>query len=53
MYFHVREFINEIAQGEPDPAAANALQEGLGEPFGERRTMISPDRQEELSREHV
>ena len=30
MYFHVQRFINEIEQDEPDPAAANALQEGLG-----------------------
>jgi len=40
MYFHVQEFINEIAQDEPDPAAANALQEGLGGQFGEMRTMM-------------
>ncbi|WP_350353270.1 manganese catalase family protein [Microbacterium sp. A8/3-1] len=40
MYFHVQEFINEIAQDVPDPAAANALQEGLGGQFGEMRTMM-------------
>jgi hypothetical protein len=40
MYFHVQDFINEIAQDEPDPAAANALQEGLGGQFGEMRTMM-------------
>lgn len=26
---HVQQLINEIVPGEPDPAAANALQEGL------------------------
>ena len=40
MYFHVQELINEIATDEPDPAAANALQEGLGGQFGEMRTMM-------------
>jgi len=25
MYFHAQTWINEIADGEPDPAAANAL----------------------------
>ncbi|WP_159500313.1 manganese catalase family protein [Microbacterium sp. 18062] len=40
MYFHLQEFINEIAQDEPDPAAAGALQEGLGGQFGEMRTMM-------------
>lgn len=40
MYFHLQEFINEIAQDEPDPAAANALQEGPGGQFGEMRTMM-------------
>ena len=29
MYFHAQTWINDIADGEPDPAAANALQEGL------------------------
>lgn len=40
MYFHVQKLINEIAPGDPDPAAANALQEGLGGQFGEMRTMM-------------
>lgn len=40
MYFHTQLLINEIAQDEPDPAAANALQEGLGGQFGEMRTMM-------------
>lgn len=40
MYFHLQRFINEIVEDEPDPAAANALQEGLGGQFGEMRTMM-------------
>jgi len=40
MYLHVEELINEIVVDEPDPAAANALQEGLGGQFGEMRTMM-------------
>ncbi|WP_431279373.1 manganese catalase family protein [Leifsonia poae] len=40
MFFHVQHLINEIEQDEPDPAAANALQEGLGGQFGEMRTMM-------------
>ena len=40
MYFHIQQLINEIGQDEPDPAAANALQEGLGGQFGEMRTMM-------------
>ncbi len=40
MYFHLQEFINEIEEDEPDPGAANALQEGLGGQFGEMRTMM-------------
>ena len=40
MYFHLQQFINEIAEDEPDPDAANALQEGLGGQFGEMRTMM-------------
>jgi Mn-containing catalase len=40
MYFHVQQLINDIAQDEPDPGAANALQEGLGGQFGEMRTMM-------------
>ena len=30
MYLHTQQLINEIVVDEPDPAAANALQEGLG-----------------------
>nr|WP_240895636.1 manganese catalase family protein [Kineococcus siccus] len=37
---HVQKLIHEIAADEPDPAAANALQEGLGGQFGEMRTMM-------------
>jgi len=37
---HVQQLINEIVPDEPDPAAANALQEGLGGQFGEMRTMM-------------
>jgi Mn-containing catalase len=40
MYFHLQRLINEIEQDEPDPTAANALQEGLGGQFGEMRTMM-------------
>ena len=40
MFFHVQQLINEIVPDEPDPAAANALQEGLGGQFGEMRTMM-------------
>ncbi|MET0974043.1 MAG: manganese catalase family protein [Leifsonia sp.] len=40
MYFHAQRYINEIAADEPDPAAANALQEWLGGQFGEMRTMM-------------
>jgi Mn-containing catalase len=40
MFFHVQRLINEIPNDEPDPAAANALQEGLGGQFGEMRTMM-------------
>jgi len=32
MYLQVQRLINEIEADEPDPAAANALQEGLGRP---------------------
>lgn len=31
MFFHVQKLINEIVADEPDPAAANILQEGLEE----------------------
>ena len=40
MFYHVQKLINLIPQDEPDPAAANALQEGLGGQFGEMRTMM-------------
>lgn len=40
MFFHVQGLINEIVPDEPDPLAANALQEGLGGQFGEMRTMM-------------
>lgn len=40
MYFHIQRLINDIVPDEPDPAAANALQEGLGGQFGEMRTMM-------------
>ncbi|ACZ21141.1 Mn-containing catalase [Sanguibacter keddieii DSM 10542] len=40
MYLHVQRLIHDIVADEPDPAAANALQEGLGGQFGEMRTMM-------------
>lgn len=40
MYFHVQRLINPIVDDEPDPQAANQLQEGLGGQFGEMRTMM-------------
>ncbi|MGZ5190895.1 MAG: manganese catalase family protein, partial [Flavisolibacter sp.] len=40
MFYHVQSLINEIVSDEPDPSAANALQEGLGGQFGEMRTMM-------------
>jgi Mn-containing catalase len=40
VFFHVQRLINEIVPDEPDPAAANVLQEGLGGQFGEMRTMM-------------
>lgn len=40
MYYHVQKLINPIPDDSPDPAAANALQEGLGGQFGEMRTMM-------------
>ena len=40
MFFHVQSLINPIIADEPDPSAANALQEGLGGQFGEMRTMM-------------
>ena len=50
MYLHTQQFINEIAVDEPDPAAANALQEGLGGQFGEMRTMMQYLFRHQLSR---
>src|SRR5687768_5892948 len=40
MFFHVQKLINPIIADEPDPAAANILQEGLGGQFGEMRTTM-------------
>ena len=40
MYFAIDKLINEIPQDEPDPKAANALQEGVGGQYGEMRTMM-------------
>ena len=40
MFFHIQNLINPITADEPDPAAANILQEGLGGQFGEMRTMM-------------
>jgi Mn-containing catalase len=40
MFFQVQKLINPIVDDEPDPSAANALQEGLGGQFGEMRTMM-------------
>lgn len=40
MFYHVQDLINPIVADEPDPSAANALQEGLGGQFGEMRTMM-------------
>src|SRR6478735_4139696 len=40
MFYHSQSLINPIVEDEPDPSAANALQEGLGGQFGEMRTMM-------------
>jgi Mn-containing catalase len=40
MFFQVQQLINPIVDDQPDPSAANALQEGLGGQFGEMRTMM-------------
>lgn len=40
MFYHSQNLINAIVDDEPDPSAANALQEGLGGQFGEMRTMM-------------
>jgi len=40
MYYYSENLINPIVNDEPDPSAANVLQEGLGGQFGEMRTMM-------------
>ena len=40
MFYYLEKLINPIEMDEPDPSAANALQEGLGGQFGEMRTMM-------------
>ncbi|TFC79616.1 hypothetical protein E3T23_10160 [Cryobacterium cheniae] len=40
MHFHVQHHIHDIEQDEPDLAAANTIQQGLGGQFGEMRTMM-------------
>lgn len=40
MFYHIQKLINPIVPDQPDPSAANALQEGLGGQFGEMRTMM-------------
>jgi len=40
MFYHIQKLINPIVVDEPDPSAANILQEGLGGQFGEMRTMM-------------
>lgn len=40
MYYYSENLINPIVDDEPDPSAANVLQEGLGGQFGEMRTMM-------------
>ena len=40
MFYYLDALINPIVDDEPDPSAANALQEGLGGQFGEMRTMM-------------
>ncbi|POY35487.1 catalase [Solitalea longa] len=40
MYYYNQTLINPIEIDQPDPSAANALQEGLGGQFGEMRTMM-------------
>jgi Mn-containing catalase len=40
MFYYVQSLINPIMDDEPDPSAANVLQEGLGGQFGEMRTMM-------------
>ena len=40
MFYDVQNLINPIVDDVQDPSAANALQEGLEDHFGEMRTMI-------------
>ena len=40
MWLSVEKLVNEIKPDKPEPAAAKALQEGLGGQFGEMRTMM-------------
>lgn len=40
VHVHVQRLINETVPDEPDPAAANALQEGLGGQSGEMQAMM-------------
>lgn len=40
MFYQAQNLINPIVDDQPDPSAANALQEGLGGQFGEMRTMM-------------
>jgi Mn-containing catalase len=40
MFYQTQNLINPIVDDQPDPSAANALQEGLGGQFGEMRTMM-------------
>lgn len=40
MFISIEKLVDEIRTDRPDPAAANALQEGLGGQFGEMRTMM-------------
>ncbi|MEJ7560036.1 MAG: manganese catalase family protein [Pedobacter sp.] len=40
MFYHIQSLINPIVDDQPNPSAANALQEGLGGQFGEMRTMM-------------
>jgi Mn-containing catalase len=40
MFISIEKLVNEIKTDKPEPAAAKALQEGLGGQFGEMRTMM-------------
>jgi Mn-containing catalase len=39
-FYHLQKLINPILADEPNPLAANALQEGLGGQPGKMRTMM-------------